>query len=245
MRCCRAAQGLCYRTGLMPDPTLRFAAGSPERRNSGVWRLWSHGSDTYLAARIAAHLFKLSMHKSGEWISAFTSQSGVVVDKETGSRRHRTWVRPPEFTPGWVQGPAVVIPWVKWRGQFQPIGKPPPPDTVWVPGPARKRKLVFNVLFSAATVPADGINSVSQPGDWIVGSLPLSNGETVWLQARQAGISADERKGIASVEREYRGFQVSDLKAIDPWGIWITTSPQGPPLLVQFPLGRHHFQATG
>jgi len=106
--------------------------------------------------------------------------------------------------------------------------------------------LVFNVLFAAATGPADGINSVSQPGDWIVGSLPLSNGETVWLQARQAGISSDERKGIASVEREYRGFQVDgDLNAVDPWGIWITTSPQGPPLLVQFPLGRHHFQAIG
>jgi hypothetical protein len=150
----------------MPDPTLRFAAGSPERPNSGVWRLWSHGSDTYLAARITAHLFKLSMQKSGQWISAFTSQSGAV-DKGTGSRRHRTWTRPPEFTPGWVQGPAVAIPWVKWRGQFHPIGKPPPSDTVWVAGPARKRKLVFNVLFAAATVPGDDINSVSQPGDWI------------------------------------------------------------------------------
>jgi hypothetical protein len=218
----------------MPDPALRFAAGSPERPNSGVWRLWTHGSDTYLAARIAAHLFKLSMHKSGQlsmhksgqWISAFTSQSGVVVDKETGSRRHRTWTRPPEFTPGWVQGPAVVIPWVKWRGQFQPIGQPPPPDTVWVPGPARKRKLVFNVLFAAATVPADAIKSVSQPGDWIVGSLPLANGETVWLQARQAGISSDERKGLAAVEREYYGIEVSgDLSSMDWWGVWITTSP--------------------
>src|SRR5215218_1096111 len=203
--------------GLMPDPTLCFAAGSPKRPNSGVWRLWTHGSDTYLAARIAAHLFKLSMHKSGQWISAFTSQSGVVVDKETGSRRHRTWPCPPEFTPGWVQGPALAIPWVKWRGQFHPIGKPPPPDTVWVPGSARKRKLVFNVLFAAASVPADAINLVSQPGDWIVGSLPLSTGETVWLQARQAGISSDEHKGIASVEREYQGFQVGgDRNAIDP-----------------------------
>ena len=71
----------------MPDPTLCFAAGSPKRPNSGVWRLWTHGPDTYLAARVAAHLFKLSMHKSGQWISAFTSQSGVVVGKETGSRR--------------------------------------------------------------------------------------------------------------------------------------------------------------
>ena len=106
----------------MPDPTLRFAAGSPERPNSGVWRLWTHGSDTHLAARIAAHLSKLSMHKSGQWISAFTSQSGVVVDKETGSRRHRTWTRPPEFPRAGCKA-LRSIPWVKWRGQFHPIGR--------------------------------------------------------------------------------------------------------------------------
>jgi hypothetical protein len=205
----------------------------------------AHRSDTYLAARVLAHLWKFSMHESGQWNWASTSQSGIV-DKESGLRPRRTWARPPEFTPGWVQGPAVVIPWVKWRGQFQPIGRSWPRDTVWVPGPARKRKLVFNVLFAAATVPADAINSVSQPGDWIVGSLPLANGERVWLQARQAGISSEERKGLASVEREFRGFQVSgDLSKTDPWGIWITTSPQGPPLLAQLPLGRHHFQVTG
>jgi hypothetical protein len=63
----------------------------------------------------------------------------------------------------------------------------------------------YSSFLELPAVSADGINSVSQPGDWIVGSLRLSNGETVWLQARQAGISADERKGIASVEREYRG----------------------------------------
>jgi hypothetical protein len=109
-----------------------------------------------------------------------------------------------------------------------------------------ERKLLFNVLFSAPTAPTDGINTVSQPGDIIVGSLPLANGETVWLQARQAGISADERTVLASVEREYYGFEVSgDLSGIDPWGLWITTSQQGPPLLVQFPLGRHHFRVTG
>lgn len=102
---------------------------------------------------------KFSMHKTGDWISAFTSQSGVVL-KETGSRRYCTWQRPPEFTSGWTQGPAVEIPWVKWRGEFRPLEKMPP-DTVWIPGPRRKRKLLFNVLFSAPDVQVDGIQSVS------------------------------------------------------------------------------------
>lgn len=90
----------------MSDPTLRFAAGSPERRFSSVWRLWVHGSDAYLGARTLLRWLKLSMHQTGpdQWISAFTSESGAVLN-ETGSRRHRTWTRPPEFRPGWTQGP--------------------------------------------------------------------------------------------------------------------------------------------
>jgi hypothetical protein len=46
-------------------------------------------------------------------------------------------------------------------------------------------------------------------------------------------MSPEEQKGIASVERQFRGFQVSgDLDSIDPWALWITTSPEGFPLLV-------------
>jgi len=227
----------------MPDPTLRFAAGSPERRFSSVWRLWVHGSDVYLGARILLRMFKFSMHQSGQWISAFTSDSGAMLD--TGSRRHRTWHRPAEFTPGWTQGPSVIVPWVEWHGEFQPKEKPPS-DTVWVPGPAQGMKLVFNVLLSGATTLPDTINSVSQTGDWIVGSLPLSNGETVWVQARQAAMSPDDQKGIASVEREFRGIQVSgDLDAINLWGLWLTSSPvRVIPLLVQFQLGRRHLETT-
>jgi hypothetical protein len=133
-----------------------------------------------------------------------------------------------------------MIPWTKWRGQFDLIEKPPP-DTLWVPGPARKRKLAINVLFSAPTVPPDGIKLVSEPGDRIVGSLPLSNGETIWLQARQTGISSDERKIFASVEREFYGFQVTgDVDKVDGWVVWSTLSQQGLPLLIQFQLGKHH-----
>ena len=223
----------------MPDPTLRFAAGSPDRPFSTIWRLWVHGSDAYLSARAVGHLYKLSMHQSGQWISAFTSQSGAVW--ESGSRRHQTWTRPSEFTPGWTQGPAVLIPWVEWRGQFQPIEKPPS-DTVWVPGPERDNKLVFDILFSAPNVSADEIASVSEPDRSIVGSLPLSDGETVWLRAREAIMSPEEQKGVASAEREFRDAPVSGDLTIDAWALWMPLSPGGIPLLIQFQLGPQTFQ---
>jgi hypothetical protein len=77
-------------------------------------RFEAYGSDIYLAVRMFAGTMKFSMHKTGEWVSAFTEQSGVVLP-ETGSRRHTEWQRPPEFTPGWTHGPVVMVPWVSWR----------------------------------------------------------------------------------------------------------------------------------
>ncbi len=227
----------------MPDPTLRFAAGSPERPRSAVWRLWVHGSDAYLGARVMLSVYKLSMHKSGKWISAFTKESGTVL-QDASSRRHHVWQRPSEFTSGWTLGPVVGIPWVTWRDELEPREEIPS-DTVWVPGPKRNKKLQFIVLFSSAAVASDGILQVSMPADRIVGSLPMSNGETVWLQARQTEMSPEENKGIDSAEREFRGFGVSgDLESVHAWGLWIATSNPDTPILVQFPLGRRHFKGT-
>jgi hypothetical protein len=104
---------------------------------------------------------------------------------------------------------------------------------------------MFLVLFSTPGIAADEINSVSQPGDLIVGSLPLANGETVWVQAREAAMSPDEQDRFASIERQYMGFGASDLDSIEPWALWLTGSPElGTPLLIEFPLGRRHFQGT-
>jgi hypothetical protein len=229
----------------MSDPTLRFAAGSAARPSSGVWRLWVRGSDVYLGARVALQWFKLSMHQSGQWISAFTSQSGIV-DEIGLRRRHAIWNRPPEFTPGWTQGPSVVIPWVKWSGELRPMMERPTADTLWMPGPSHKKKLSFNILYSSPKVPSGEIESVSQPGDAILGSLPLSNGEKVWVQAHQQLMTLEERRGIDRVQREFPGFKLTrgTHRDVDAWGLWIPKkgSVEGIPLLVQFRLGRHHFE---
>jgi hypothetical protein len=82
----------------VPDPTIRFAVGSEAEPFSSVWRLWAHNDEVYLSTRVMARTLKISLHSSGEWIAAFTEQSGVKIE-ETGSRRHRTWQRPAWMTP--------------------------------------------------------------------------------------------------------------------------------------------------
>lgn len=226
----------------MPDPTVRFAAGSAERIRSSVWRLWVHGSDVYLAARIMARTFKLSLHESGKWVSAFTEQSGVVLS-ETGYRRHREWQRPSEFRPGWTQGPSVMVPWVTWRDELPLRHEQIPADTEWVPEPKRNKKLLFNLLFSAADV-TETASAVSRPGDRLLDrSLPLSNGELLWLQVRQTEMIPEDRAWIKSVSKEINVHHTGDVKSFSAAVIGIAEAKeQKVPMLVQFPLGRRHFR---
>jgi len=59
---------------------------------------------------------KISLHESGEWVTQFTTQSGIKIDG--ASRRVMRWQRPAAFAEGWVQGPSVVVPAVEWAGEL-------------------------------------------------------------------------------------------------------------------------------
>lgn len=230
----------------MSDPTVRFAVGTSEKRYSSVWRLWTHGADAYLGARTSLGLFKLSMHKSGEWISAFTAQSGIV-DEQTGSRRHKTWRRPSEFAPGWTQGPAICFPWVPWAGELARLEQVPP-STEWFPAPAEGCKLTVMVLFSSSSVSNDpkAVHAVCRPEDLVLDRcLPLTTGENVWLQGRMSPLTATDRSGLEDFQGQFSPgmLTASEGDQYDAWGMWITTSPElDLPLMVQMPLGRRHFR---
>ena len=136
----------------MAEQTIRFASGPKACPSSSNWRLWVNGDDTYLASRQTARTLKLSLHASGTWISAFTSESKVqITDSISGrvSRRHTTWSRPAELAPGWTQGPSLVVPGVSWRGELTGTVDYHP-KTSWFPAPPEGGQICFTVFFSAA-----------------------------------------------------------------------------------------------
>lgn len=223
--------------------TLRIGIGTPEAPFVSSWRIWTQKSETYLACRQMAGVQKVSLHSSGIWTAAFTTQSGVEIPK-VGNRRSHRWERPAEFASGWVQGPVIDVSRVDTRhdlpGPPHSDGKP----ITWLPAPQIRHKLQIAVLFS------------TEPGakpdpKWYaatIGSLPLSNGETVWVMASELPMNQNDRR---------QSFRVRDVEVgpgkvrvgarIEPGKVsasvtWITTSPDGPPMLVQVPLGSHNFR---
>ena len=187
------------------------------------------------------------MHESGEWISAFTRESGAVV-AETGSRRQFEWRRPQEFTAGWTQAASVMIPWVSWRDQI-PIREHAPEDTEWVPEPKRNKKLVFQLLLSAADV-EDDVRAVLRLGDSrLTRSLRLSNGEALWLAVRYQEMAPEEGQWIQRESEKIRvhlsGTANDFLESTDVATVVFTSELREPaiPVFVQVPLGRQHLEA--
>ena len=124
----------------MKDSVIRFGVGIPDKPYVPVWRMWPHRSDVYLSARDVVSTLKISLHESGEWVTQFTTQSGVKIDG--ASRRVITWNRPEPFADGWVQGPSVVVPSVEWAGELNQRQKGKTLDKVeWFAAVGRQKSI--------------------------------------------------------------------------------------------------------
>lgn len=73
---------------------VRFAIGQPGLRSS-VWRVWAgrKSSDVYIAAREAAGVQKFSLHESGRWRYAYTSEAVGEQIPEDVDRAIDKWDR--------------------------------------------------------------------------------------------------------------------------------------------------------
>lgn len=219
------------------DATLRVALGSPTEPFSSVWRFWVNRSDVYIAARILAGLFKISLHESGVWVLAFTSESGAVFES---NRRGMTWRRPPEFAPGWTMGPSISIP----RLDNSPLLAKRATDKApihWLTPPAVGSARWLTVVFCRC---CDDDRREIVPGSEDVGSLELSNGESVWVLGGERPLTDQEKRPIRDVRRPLK-IDVEDPNRVDAASvIWCTTSPAGPPLIVEILLGPDNVRAA-
>lgn len=102
--------------GLIPikEGPVRFAVGSPYGLTSNAWRVWSsNAGDVYIACRDNFKTSKVSLHVSGRWRMAFTSEAvennpALVADGQ--DRAWEVWDRPPEIIPDMVRAFQLIFP---------------------------------------------------------------------------------------------------------------------------------------
>lgn len=180
---------------------LRFGAGPPPRPYSSVWLLWrqKRSDDLFLASRDVAGMFKMSMHQSGVWTAAWTTQSDIRVEG-SGNRRVDQWSRSPEFAPGWTQGITVNIPYVSVT--LPAVASPAESSVRWIRPPVSGQQLHFIVLIGPGQIARWA--AMVRPNDELVGTVPLLSGGLAGVVASWLPATDEQQRKSEELQRDIR-----------------------------------------
>lgn len=167
--------------------TVRFAVGAADGDQSTIWRLWTHGSEVYLAPRIAGARWKFSFHEGGRCHWGFESEDSLLnaVDRSAAAKvRERfpdIWEMPAPFTPGWRRAFTIIVPTTELR---RPKGMRPTDSVWWLKPTAGFAVSGFALLLGPidATEPEDVPRQIEAASAPQFGAV-LENGATVWVLA--------------------------------------------------------------
>src|SRR5438132_10784740 len=93
---------------------VRFAVGAPDGLTSNSWRFWTTSAgDAYLARRDNFNNMKVSLHASGRWRMAFTSEALAANPSLVpvgADRAWEVWDEPPAVLPETVAAFRLIFP---------------------------------------------------------------------------------------------------------------------------------------
>jgi hypothetical protein len=157
---------------------------------SPVWRIWNEKNEVYLTGKVFNGTFKISLHSSGVWPVAATDESGI--DAKPGNRRMKAWKRPPEFQPGWTQGPHISVARLPQydHGKFDERQSKP---IDWIPKPDPNWKATVAVFFGASDKTLHDFTQILAPREmYLDDHLELANGQKVFVMARYDPLTNDD-----------------------------------------------------
>lgn len=206
---------------------------------SSAWRFWNTNNDVYVGTRNLAGRYKLSLHASGEWITAFTKESGVVNAND--QRQVTQGARPHPVGPGWTEAPFVSIPRIDEKHD-----RPPPeardPKVTWLPAPRIGHVVLLGLLYSAhgELRPAEASGQDIRE----VGYLDLANGERVWVTRSEKAIAPDAISELRQLREPLRVHLDPSADLDDVGGSLIFLHPPagGHVAFTEVVLGQHLFQ---
>jgi hypothetical protein len=167
--------------------TLRLAVGRVGERSS-VWRIWANRatSDVYVAARTVAGVQKFSLHESGDFRYAWTTNA-MTSGQFTGisSRVIDQWERAEPNPIGWT--PAMSV-WTRSEDVTVMPDDTKPNEVTWLPKARPGRATGFHLVLAS---PDQGVAELR--GFAIVDVLALANGHGLIVLASQREVDEPTR----------------------------------------------------
>jgi hypothetical protein len=173
---------------------VRITVGADPGPRSGIWKVWSHGDDTYLSERSSAEV-KVSLHASAR----SDAHRLARARKEPGvaGEAYGEWPAPAPFEEGATVLYRVYIPTEELTVQpAEPHDKPK--IELLDPAPAEHIKVLVIYQTRAAVV----LSPPPTMPTWTVANWSLRNGDQNWVIAHDAPMPDGLRKYIADAKAE-------------------------------------------
>lgn len=219
---------------------IRFAVGSRNDVHSSIWRLWSHNSDLYLAARSYANISKFSFHQSGNYRYAI-NENIKRKDNQTDRALYK-WNRSEEVAPGWVQCLGILVPpritKIPFNNTFlenKSVAFISPPDL--------GNKVIFNIIFSPKEATEDSLIRNSAHKIQIIGYVVLQR-ELAWLVTFQDILTLDEEVKMKDHFNKLKIHLKPGATGDSLNNSFLHILEQGkPPFILDIELGRENLQS--
>lgn len=211
--------------------TVRIASGSMIAPFSSIWRIVADRNEVFIgASKYAMGVFKVSLHSSGVWALAATTQSGASF--EGGNRRAKKWNRPLEHAQGVTRGPSILIPHTS-IGAHKIISGETTKKIHWYRPPGPGETVEFSLYFVKPTARTSWALD-----ETVIDSLRLSGGGQLVILA---SCRASPKPFLETVENLLRDNVFRFNKVDDYKGgtfLWIAESRDALkiPLLIDMPV---------
>ena len=219
---------------------VRFALGTAEGPRSTVWSIKGAKKfdDVYIGPRDSMGVAKLSLHQSGIWRRAFTSEEALRRDlPDDQDRVMNRWDLPQPIEDGWLHAVSISIP-------VTSIQEHPPPLK-----PLRRREKInfyqvqpethtarFDVLLKRADAPTLNVENIHAQ----VGRIELPSGGCVWVFATElTAVDGRAEEDIENLRQLTRDQFVRELGLegfrdyAKPVGLtWGSSNDDGRPVII-------------
>jgi hypothetical protein len=191
--------------------TLRFALGSADGLRSNVWTVFGskNTDDIYVGARDTLPMAKLSLHKSGRWRRALTSQEAARQNlPDDVDRVMNRWEVPEPIADGWVHAVSIAIPSSSIQTDPGPLKQPRKGTISFYEIESGSHQVRFDVLIKSAGAPELRIENIHAQ----VGSIQLPGGGCVWVFATELVAVDDRAEGdVENLRKAFRNRYIEEM----------------------------------
>lgn len=157
-----------------------------------------------MAARHVMGSAKLSMHSSGKWRWAMTSEEAARRQLTAGQDRVITrWEQPAPVAPGWVRAATICVPSSSLRSLAPEKSPKKGVISFWSPGP-RSREVWFDVFIKSPDAPALTFNNITE----LVGRIDLPSGGAIWVIGTEWEVTPERETIICELRQRSRNWHV-------------------------------------